>query len=33
MTIIAYNDAGIGPTSSEVIQQTGKAGKSVTTDM
>ena len=31
VTVTAYNDGGIGPTSSEVIQQTGEAGKSVTT--
>ena len=33
MTVIAYNDAGTGPTSSEVIQQTGEAGKSELTLM
>ena len=33
MTVIAYNDVGTGPTSSEVIQQTGEASKSVTTDI
>ena len=27
VTVIAYNDAGTGPASSEVIQQTGEAGK------
>ena len=29
VTVIAYNDGGTGPTSSEVIQQTKKAGKSI----
>ena len=33
VTVIAYNDVGTGPTSSEVIQQTGEASKSVTTDI
>ena len=33
MTIRAYNDAGTGPASSEVIQQTREASKSVTTDI
>ena len=33
MTVRAYNDVGTGPATSEVIQQTGEAGKSVTTDM
>ena len=27
VTLRAYNDAGTGPASSEVIQQTGEAGK------
>ena len=31
--VIAYNDVGTGPASSEVIQQTGEAGKSVRTDI
>ena len=30
--VMACNDAGTGPASSEVIQQTEEAGKSVTTD-
>ena len=29
VTVIAYNDAGTGPASSDVIQQTGEAGKSM----
>ena len=29
--IIAYNDAGTGPASREIIQQTKEAGKSITT--
>ena len=33
VTVIAYNDDGTGPPISEVIQQTGEAGKSVTTDI
>ena len=33
VTVIAYNDGVTGPASSEVIQQTGEAGKSVTTDI
>ena len=33
VTVIAYNNAGTGPASSEVIQQTGEASKSVTTDI
>ena len=33
VTVIAYNDAGTGPVGSEVIQQTGEASKSVTTDI
>ena len=33
VTVRAYNDVGTGPVSSEVIQQTGEAGKSVTTDI
>ena len=32
VTVIAYNDAGTGPASSEVIQQTEEASKSVNTD-
>ena len=31
--VIAYNDVGTGPASSEVIQETGEAGKSVTTNI
>ena len=31
VTVIAYNDGGTGLASSEVIRQTGEAGKSVTT--
>ena len=31
MTIKAYNDGGIGPASSEIIQQTGEEGKSLLT--
>ena len=27
MTVRAYNDAGIGPTSNETIQQTVESGK------
>ena len=33
VTVTAYNDDGSGPSSSEVIQQTGETGKSVTTDI
>ena len=33
VTIIAYNDVGTGPASGEIIQQTGEASKSVTTDV
>ena len=33
VTVRAYNDAGTGPASIEVIQQTGEASKSVTTDI
>ena len=33
VTVIAYNDVGTGPASSEIIQQTGEAGMSVTTDI
>ena len=33
VTVRAYNDAGTGPESSEVIQQTREAGKSVTTNI
>ena len=33
VTVIAYNDVGTGPASSEVIQQTGEASKSVTNDI
>ena len=33
VAVIAYNDVGTGPASSEVIQQTGEAGQSVTTDI
>ena len=33
VTVIAYNDVGTGPANSEVIQETGEAGKSVTTDI
>ena len=33
VTVIAYNDVGTGPASSEIIQQTGEAGKSLSTDM
>ena len=33
VTVIAYNDVGTGPASSEVIQQTGEAGQSVTNDI
>ena len=33
VTVIAYNDAGTGPSSSEVIQQTGESSKSVTPDI
>ena len=33
VTIRAYNDAGTGPASSKVIQQTREASKSVTTDI
>ena len=32
VTVIAYNDGGTGPASTEVMQQTKEAGKSVTTD-
>ena len=33
VTIRAYNDVGTGPANSKVIQQTGEAGMSVTTDI
>ena len=33
VTVIAYNDGGTGQASSEVIQQTGEAGQSVTNDI
>ena len=33
VTVTAYNDGGSGPASSEVIQQTKEASKSVTTDI
>ena len=33
VTIRAYNDAGTGPASSKVIQQTEEASESVTTDI
>ena len=33
VTVTAYNDGGTGPASSEVIQQTGETGNSVTTDI
>ena len=33
VTVIAYNDDGIGPPSSEVLQQTEEFRKSVTTDV
>ena len=33
VTVIAYNDVGTGPASSEIIQQTGEAGQSVTNDI
>ena len=29
VTVIAYNDGGAGPTSNEVIQETGEASKSI----
>ena len=33
VTVIAYKEVGTGPAGSEVIQQTGESGKSVTTDI
>ena len=33
VTVIAYNDGGTGPASSEIIQMRGESSKSVTTDI